>query len=395
MKLILYFSDGFSWQYVEERGFLEGFWTRRTPLRTLLGYSSTIMPSILTGRFPQETGIWTEYFLEPRPRSRAQRLLTRPRLRWTLPPTNLVRLLWFRIARYTGLGREHRLRIPLELSHLFTRHPIRYDEFPPIGMDVPTLADLFAARGLKVDFRYLKDGPTEDERAHLRASEDVDVFFYYDPSLDGAGHRVGASAAGLAPTIDRVEAFLSEAWEILSARHETELLAFSDHGMTTVNDTFDLFGHLAQFRLGRDYLVFMDSTFARFWFPDDDARNKVLARLASAPGTVLSEHDKREFGVVFADDRYGQDVFVADEGCVLHPNYFAGPFLHWVRAYPEKAMHGYLPDAPSSRGIFCYRGTRLQGELPSPFSPTDIYGVVDAVTAPSAVRSDGSRTPIS
>lgn len=382
MKLVLYFADGFSWQYVEERGFMDDFFDERRPLRTLLGYSSTIMPSILTGRWPRETGIWTEYYLDPRPRSALQRLLTRPRLRWTLAPVDLLRLVWFRIARRAGLGREHRLRIPFELSHLFTRHPIRYDEFPPIGMSVPTLADLFRERGLRVDFRYLAKGPTAAELDHLRRrADDVDVFYFYDPSLDGAGHRAGASAEALAPAIERIERFVREAWSALAQHGDVELLLFSDHGMTTVERTFDLFGHLRDFALGRDYLVFMDSTFARFWFPDEDRRRRVLARLASAPGRLLTAEDKRGYGIDFADQRYGQDVLVADEGWVLHPNYFAGPFLRWVRRYPEKAMHGYLPEAPSSRGVFFYRGRRHDGrELPDPFSPTDIFGVVRSVT---------------
>jgi Type I phosphodiesterase / nucleotide pyrophosphatase len=382
LKLILYFADGFAWQYVEERPFMEGSWDRRMPLTTLLGYSSTVMPSILTGRWPRDTGMWTEYYLQQRPRSLLARLLTRPRLRFLLQPADFARLGWFRVARKAHLGMEHRLRIPLELTHLFERHDIHYDRFPPIGLPVTSLADLFAERGLRVDFRYLGDGPDpEAELARLRRTrDDYDVFFYYDPSLDSRGHNVGASAEALAPSLDKISGFLEGALKELGDKDEVEALLFSDHGMTTVRSTFDLFAHLAEFQLGIDYLVFMDSTIARFWFPTPELRDAVVARFDGVPGRLLDDADKRRLGIDFDHDRYGQEVLAADEGIVFHPNYFAGPFIRWARKYPELAMHGYLPEAPSSRGVFLYRGKRWTEPSPDEFSATDIFGVVDAVT---------------
>jgi hypothetical protein len=359
---------------------MSGFWEQRQPLTTLLGYSSTIMPSILTGKLPRETGYWTEYYYEPRGRSMLQRSLSRRALRPVLPVVNALRLVYFRLARKLGSSAEHHLRLPLQVSHLFRRHPLRYDRFPPIGFDVPTLADLFRERGLQVDFRYMKDErEAELARMSARASE-VDVFFYYDPALDSAGHRVGASAQALAPQLDAIGYFLQRAWEIVGGSYDADFLLFSDHGMTTVTGTFDLFAELKQFTLGTDYVVFMDSTFARFWFPNPAVKEPVLTRLSSVPGTLLTADDKRRYGIDFADGRYGEEVLVAPEGIVYHPNYFPGPLSPLSRRYPEHAMHGYLPECPSSQGIVCYRGGRWPGELPSPFSATDVFGVVERIT---------------
>ena len=244
MKLVMYFADGFSHEYLEERPFMPDFWDDRRPLTTLLGYSSTIIPAILTGKWPQDTDMWTEYYLERRPRSALQRALSRPRLRSLLLPANLLRLVWFRVARVLGLGLEHRLRIPLELSHLFGRHPMDYEAFPPVGLSVPTLADLFEEQDLRVDFRYLRNGgdPAAELDRLARVADDFDVFFYYDPSLDGRGHKTGASAERLAPELDRIAGFIERAWETLrSADHDVDLLAFSDHGMTTVKRNYDMF----------------------------------------------------------------------------------------------------------------------------------------------------------
>jgi hypothetical protein len=388
MKLILYFADGFAWQYVGQRSFMPGFWDARRPLRTLLGYSSTVMPAIVTGHLPRETGIWTEYYLDPRHRSATQRFFSRPGAAPLRPLIDLWRLVWFRITRKLGYSAEHRLRLPLEISNLFSRHKIRYDEFPPLELPVPTLADLFRERGLRHEFRYIRGGlRAEEQLSYLRERiDEVDVFFFYDPALDSGGHVAGASAAALSGPIDEIERFLGQAWNLVRdhSGEAPEMMLFSDHGMTDVERTFDLFSRLEGFRLGRDYVVFMDSTFARFWFPSSERREAVLAALDGVPGRLLSEEDLRRYGIDFADrSTYGEEVLVADEGVVFHPNYFV-PGVLKQRRYPERAMHGYLPEAPSTDGVFFYRGSRLSAELPEPFPVTDIYGAVAEITAPPA-----------
>jgi hypothetical protein len=386
MKLILYFADGFAWQYAGQRSFMPGFWDQRRPLRTLLGYSSTVMPAIVSGHLPRDTGIWTEYYLDPRRRSATQRFFSRPRTALLRPLIDLWRLVWFRITRKLGYSAEHRLRLPLEISHLFSRHEIRYDEFPPIDLPVPTLADFFRERGLRHEFRYIKGGlHAEEQLGYLRERiDEVDVFFFYDPALDSGGHVAGASAEALSGPIDEIERFLEQAWGLVQAHSgEAEMMLFSDHGMTDVEATFDLFARLESFRLGHDYVVFMDSTFARFWFPSAEKREAVLAALDGVPGQLLSEEDLRRYGIDFADRSiYGEEVLVADEGIVFHPNYFV-PGVLKQRRYPERAMHGYLPEAPSTDGVFFYRGSRLSEELPDPFPVTDIYGAVAEVLSRS------------
>ena len=390
MKLILYFADGFAWQYTGQRSFMPGFWNQRRPLRTLLGYSSTVMPAIVSGRPPRETGIWTEYYLDPRERSATQRFFSRPRTALMRPLIDLWRLVWFRITRKLGYSAEHRLRLPLEISHLFSRHAIRYDEFPPIALPVPTLVDLFAELGLRHEFRYIKGGlRAEEQLAYLRERiDDVDVFFFYDPALDSGGHVAGASAEALGGPIAEIERFLEQAWEIARSRSpQPEMMLFSDHGMTDVAETFDLFARLEGFRLGIDYVVFMDSTFARFWFPSEERRTAVLAALEGVPGQLLDDEDRRRYGIDFADrSTYGEEVLVAEEGVVFHPNYFV-PGVLKQRRYPERAMHGYLPEAPSTDGIFFYRGDGLSRDLPDPFPVTEIYGAVAEVVS----RFDRSR----
>ena len=54
-ELRLYcFIDALGWKLAEQHGFLQDLLVTRAPLGTLLGYSSTCDPSILTGKLPRE-----------------------------------------------------------------------------------------------------------------------------------------------------------------------------------------------------------------------------------------------------------------------------------------------------------------------------------------------------
>ncbi|MBI2951474.1 hypothetical protein HYY27_05230, partial [bacterium] len=56
-KLALFvFIDAFGWEILRRRPFLDDLLKVKAPLTTVLGYSSTCDPTILTGRLPREHG---------------------------------------------------------------------------------------------------------------------------------------------------------------------------------------------------------------------------------------------------------------------------------------------------------------------------------------------------
>jgi predicted AlkP superfamily pyrophosphatase or phosphodiesterase len=277
----------------------------------------------------------------------------------------------------------HKLRIPLQLAHFFARHDMDYRRFPPVELPVPTIGELCAERGLRFGFRYLAHG--FDDAAELARLErelpGKDVLFFYDPSIDGHGHHAGADVAALRPDIDRVERFLRRAAKLAEAQggQEVHVLLFSDHGMTNVERTYDIFRALAPFRLGHDYLVFVDSTFARFWYADAAVREGVHAAVANAPAAFLDEAERRRYGIDFADDRYGQEVLVADEGVVFHPSYISPSGLR-TRHYPDRATHGYRPEAPTASGICFRRGAGADPARTGPVHATEVFSIVSEIT---------------
>jgi hypothetical protein len=390
VKLILYFSDAFGWSYVEPTRFMSDFWPQRRRLETVLGYSSTILPCLVSGEPPQRTGIWTEYYRADRPQHRLARLVVRSRL--LLTPVNLVRLVLFRFARKAGLPAAHRLRIPLQLAHLFDRHDMDYRRFPPVDLPVPALDEAVRVRGLRFSFRYLAHGYDLD--AELRRLDELlpdhDVLFYYDPTVDGHGHRVGPDIDALRPDLARVEAFCRAAWSRIEADAQPHLLLFSDHGMTEVARTYDLFAALRRWRIGRDYLVFVDSTFARFWYADAEVRAAIRAAVAGAPAAFLTRAEEERYGIAFDDDRYGEDILVADEGVVFHPSYISPTFFR-TRHYPDRGTHGYRPECPSAYGIFFRRGHGADPRDETAMPATGVFGVATSIMDTAAASASGRR----
>lgn len=127
------------------------------------------------------------------------------------------------------------------------------------------------------------------------------------------------------------------------------LTVFSDHGMTPVSNHFDLVNvvDLLGLTMPADYLAVYDSTMARFWFFNDQARRMIVDMLDSLDcGRILSDDELGQLGILFPDRRYGEVVFLLHPGWILTRSDFHG------KGWTPKGMHGYHPDDPFSDAVF-------------------------------------------
>lgn len=381
MKALFYFVDGFAWDYLDDRAerFTTTDWPQARPLETVLGYSSSIVPVLISGKLPAQTGIWTEYYRDDRRPSTIGAVARRANMIAT--PLNMARLVAFRFARKAGWQGAHRLRIPLELSHHFRRHAIDYMRMPPCKLPVPTIADICAEYGLRMSFKFIaseKDA-ADTLAAARRDVDDVDVFFLYDCTIDHVGHARGPDTAVMGPYLDRVASTLDGMRNIVQPKYALETLVFSDHGMTAVERSFDIFAALQPLRIGRDFLAFPDSTFARFWYPSAQARKLVRDALRDAPGSFLTEAEAVRYGVPYPDERYGEDVLVANEGVVFHPSYISPSFFR--TSFPDRGMHGYRPECSSADGVVLYSGNVLEGKLADRIPAAMVFDLMSTILA--------------
>lgn len=341
------FVDACGWEILRRDPFAQDLAPRRRPLRSVLGFSSACIPSILSGRWPCEHRNWAYFVYDP-PRSPFRSL--RP-LGW-LPRAVTSRRIFRRhlsrlVRRRLGFqGYFDLYNIPFRHIGLFDFSE-RKNPLSPGGLNRgPNIFDALERDGIP----YHVSDPRRSERANLDAlladvaDERIDFAFLYWPALDGVLHRVGNTAPEVGAKLREYEGWLDELMR-MAGRHyaRVRLSVFSDHGMANCDRLLDLRRVIDALglRFGRDYVAVYDSTMARFWFPDPKARPRIEAALNTvSEGRILPDAELAGLGALFADRRFGELMFLVDEGVLIVPSDMG--------ERPLRGMHGYHPDAPHS-----------------------------------------------
>ncbi len=344
---IIVFIDALGWEVLRDRRFLEEELPFRSKLRSVLGFSSACVPSILTGNQPRDHGHWS-FFYHTRERSPFRPLRM---LRWlpkALTDRGRVRNWISKVVKriYGFQGYFQLYNMPFNLIDRFDYCEKR-DLFRPGGMN----------KGKSI-FDYLERSGTKFHCSDWRAAEDVNLeslqtslvegkisfAFLYMASMDGLLHQVGKSSkqvdAKLAWYEERLRTLMALAREHYE---EVRLFVCSDHGMATVAQTLDIGSQVDALGLdeGRDFIATYDSTMARFWFYTDTARERISALLSEIPeGRILGNDELAALGCDFDDQQYGELIFLLNAGVIIVPSHMG--------TRPITGMHGYHPDHPDS-----------------------------------------------
>jgi hypothetical protein len=370
---IFVFIDALGWEMVSRHSyFLEGIADVRSPLDTVLGYSCTCDPTILTGRLPRDHGHFSFYRFDPESspfrgvkalRAIPSRLTDRGRVRhW------ISRM--FKAAKgFTGYFQLY--GVPFELLPFldYTERKDLYEEGGILGGQ-PTVFDHFRSAELpfhRSDWRK-PEVHNLGAAAHAIGTGRPRALYLYLAELDGLLHAAGTRSGDVDAKLRQYDRALRSLVELAEQHYgEVRLHVFSDHGMTDVVGSSDLRTRVEALglRFGRDYAAVYDSTMARFWFPDAGARAAVLEVLAGdAHGRVLDDDELEVLGCDFPDRRYGEVIYLLDPGYVLDPSFMGS----WV----PLGMHGYHPDHADSRAA--YLGSHEVG--PRPGHLTDLFDLM-------------------
>lgn len=339
--------DACGWEIVKDHPFLGEIAPHRRKLESVFGYSSTCVPSILSGRWPDEHRNWCYFVYDPKQSPfRSLRLL-----RWlptALTSRRIVRryLTKFVKVRLNFRGYFDLYNIPFKFIHLFDftekKSPLK-----PKGMNRGSnIFDLLEEKGIP----YYVTNPSLPEEEHLRLlSEDIkneriDFAFQYWAGLDGLLHMVGNDSPEIPKKLDHYNRWIGDLMETAGQHYKhVELHVFSDHGMANCDRLLDLRAKIDTLglRMGVDYAVVYDSTMARFWFLRPGVRDKVENVLASVPeGRVMPEEELRHYRAYFDDHQFGELIWLAQEGVLIVPSHMG--------ERPIRAMHGYHPTDPQS-----------------------------------------------
>lgn len=338
------FVDACGWQIVKDDPFVGFAAPYRHRLRSVFGYSSACIPSILSGRYPDEHRNWSYFVFDPvNSPFRSFRwlhwipsaLTSRRRVR------NVLSAWVKRKLGFSGYFDLYNMPFSEIADFDFTE---KKSPLKPRGMNSGiNIFDHLEGRHIP----YHVSEPRRGEEENLQAliadieRESIDFAFLYWPELDGLMHRVGNDSPEVPRKLrsyeERIDRLLERARQHYA---DVRLYVFSDHGMANCTRHIDLRARINQLPLkkGKDYAVVYDSTMARFWFFSDDARLRITACLRLVrEGRILSDDELAKLGTLFTDRYFGQLIFLLDEGVLIVPSHMGQRPIH--------AMHGYHPDA--------------------------------------------------
>jgi predicted AlkP superfamily pyrophosphatase or phosphodiesterase len=345
--------DALGWHYAQGLDFLADRLPYRGPLRTVLGYSSAAIPTLLTGKPPAEHGHWNLFYYDPE--GSPFRWLRHFRV---LPDTLLDNRLGRKALkelgrRALGLGPLFECCVRPRLLPWFNYVEQR-NIYEPGGIaGAPSIFDRLAQAGVASRvYTYHRFTDAEGLRQARRdiAAGAADFYFVYLSELDAFLHLRCQDTVQVASRVAWYATTLRDLHDTAVRRDPTAgFTVLSDHGMTPVQHQHDLARHIEALglRLPEDYLVVYDSTMARFWFFTDRARRRISDRLGQAYcGRILPEPELEALGLGFPDRRYGDLVFLLHPGWLLANSDFHG------RGWQPAGMHGYHPDDPYSDAVF-------------------------------------------
>lgn len=337
------FIDALGWEIVTKHHFLEKEFPHRYPVDMQFGYSSTAIPTILTGEPPTVHKHLSFYYYAPdkSPFRYLKFLAFLPNAiagRWRF--RHILSKIIAKVAGYTGYFEIYAM--PFKKMPLFD-YIEKKDIFIPEGLSpVENIADV--AKKCGVPFHISNWRLSEEENVEALKDNiekgDVRFAFLYTAAMDSLLHRVTKDGAEIQTKLEWYENHIRSIRVLLEREYDTyNFTVFSDHGMTTLVGTMDTIRDVAKlgFSEGKDYAAVYDSTMARFWFFTEKARQDITSLLKHYENaSLLTDEDKVRYKIDFSDDMYGEEILLLDPGWQFEPCDMG------VKALP--AMHGYAPE---------------------------------------------------
>jgi predicted AlkP superfamily pyrophosphatase or phosphodiesterase len=341
------FIDALGWEVLKGRKFLEARLPVRRKLRSVFGFSSACIPSILTGLMPREHRHWSFFYYSPKTSPfRPLRMLgflpgslvDRGRVR------NLISKLVKRLYGYTGYFQLY--NIPFAQIDKFD-YCEKKDLFVPGGMNQgQNIFDHLSQAGVPYHVSNWRDS----EESNLDALKDdlrqgeIRFALLYMAAMDALLHEVGKESPLVDEKLAWYETQLEEVLRIAAEHYDqVRLFICSDHGMATIHTQVDLMSKVEGLGLnfGRDYTATYDSTMGRFWFHNEAARARIVQLLDQVPqGRILTKEELKSLGCDFEGNQYGELIFLMNPGVLIVPSHMG--------VKPITGMHGYHPDDSDS-----------------------------------------------
>ena len=348
---LLIFCQSLGWDLMQRFPFVDGLAENRSSMRAILGNSAATLPTALSGALPQEHGHFDWFIYSPGTSPfRSCKYLA-------YLPAPIRRSQRFRNAAVRSIGNSRGITGRLSVFNMpFKRLPMfdfveHRDLLDPAALgQVRTLIDFFVTK----DIRYfcsdhrLTDPENADALTEAVQAGKVSAAFVHLTGIDEVIKREGDESPALRGRIAWFDHRIRRLYETAALKYDNvELIIFSDCGAVPVSDVFDLQAHIeaGTHTYGRDYAAVYNPAMARFWFLRHECRLALVEMLNALPcGRILSREETVRQGCWFADNRFGEAIFLAHPGVAFAPNY--------IEAAPPAAASGYHPDNEATAAGF-------------------------------------------
>lgn len=262
--------DALGWEIIKHRQFLNAELPVRMPLKTVLGYSSGAIPTLLTGRTPAETGHWNLFYYDP----------DRSPFKW---------LRWFSVLPERVLDNRVGRKLIKELGRRLLGMGPLFEccvspHLLPLFNYVEKL-NIYAAGGIPGStsiFDRLKQQRIPSKVYSYHRFSDAEIleqsyldiesgnepfYFLYLSQIDSLLHQSRRDDALISERLGWYERQLQKIFNCARQRNaDAAMTIVSDHGMTPVHSTYNLVGKINRLglRMPEDYLAVYDSTMARY-----------------------------------------------------------------------------------------------------------------------------------
>ena len=343
--LALYiFIDAFGWEVRKRHpDFLNGLVKDQKRLRSIFGYSCACDPSIISGLKPYQHKHWSSFYYAPGncPYSWVRPLRFLPEFIMNNHRTR-SKLSKIIAKRHDFTGYFQIYNVPFKYLPIFD-YAEKNSIWKPGGLNEgESIFDHMSKAGVKY---YVPGGYNSDEfnLAELKQSindESPELAYITLGKLDGLMHHIGKSGKQVDELMFWYDRQIRDLYALAQEKYDSvNLYVFSDHGMHDVEEEYNLIAKIDSLGLQfeKDYVAVYDSTMARFWFFNEDAKNQITGLLKDDPkGRILNQQELEAEGVFFEDSQFGECVFVMNGGVQIVPSFMGQKGC--------KGMHGYHPD---------------------------------------------------
>ena len=321
-------------------------------LEPLLAFRG-IQPTIFSGIYPNQHGIWMDYYFDLEHSSfkwtKNTILPSLEPLRNNLKNSFLKKIITFPICLgskmiydYSQFPRS--TLIPWNFLHFFSFSMCEKISQPNILQPYPTLFDYFKKYNITyevIDFPMIHSDADmlKKFRQAAKYSFNKDFYFFRFFDLDDVLHKHGLKSSQEANELIKINKKLELILNSIKKKvDDFYLMIFSDTGMTNINKIIDSNSLIKEMRkrFGNNFQFFIDSVMIRFKLKENLNMDSIVKFLNTQKyGLVLTQELKKQFHVNMQDSKYGDIIFVLKNGHIFLPNFYQG-------SKKIKGMHGYM-----------------------------------------------------